>query len=176
MVAFWQRTVKPLVPERTGILTPLFKTISPVPSAVRVRSSLDKDGVVISVETPEKVSVPVVVIAPDEIVPMLLKLPVASILVVLPVLTPVVALNTSPAIVPEAVMSVAPAIDPALVMPLLLRLTAPPNEDVPDVTVKPLAEVILPVPVVAMLPDEEMLPLVTSSPVSLIVSSEMPDD
>ena len=58
----------------------MFNTICPVPFGVKVKSSLDP--VVISVETPLKVSVPVVVIAPDAIVPILLRLPDASILVV----------------------------------------------------------------------------------------------
>ena len=58
----------------------VLRTISPVPFGESVRSSLDP--VVISVPTPLKVSVPVVVIAPDAIVPIFDKLPEASILVV----------------------------------------------------------------------------------------------
>lgn len=57
-----------------------FKLILPVPLATSVKSSLVP--VVMSVPTPEKVSVPVVVIAPDETVPIFVKLPDESILVV----------------------------------------------------------------------------------------------
>ena len=102
-----------------------------MPLGASVRFSLET--VVISVATPEKVSEPVVVIAPASIV-------------------------------------VAPLIAPVFVMPLLL-LFMPPVIDAPFAeTVKPLAEVILPVPVVTM------LPVVERTPSSLMVNEVTPFD
>lgn len=60
----------------------LFKIICPVPSGAMVIFWFEAAAVVMLVATPEKVSVPVVVIAPEEIVPILTKLPDASILLV----------------------------------------------------------------------------------------------
>ena len=80
MLAFLQTTVVPTVPERFGILVTVFKTICPVPLGESVRSSLLR--VVISVATPERVRVPVEVIAPEEMVPILARFPPASILCV----------------------------------------------------------------------------------------------
>lgn len=81
LLAFRHIVVVPCVPLKLLNCVILLSIISPVPFGARVKFSLVP--VVISVTTPEKVSVPVVVIAPDEIVPMLVKLPEESILVVL---------------------------------------------------------------------------------------------
>ncbi len=61
-----------------GTFTKSLSTIWPDPFATRVKSSLLP--VVISVETPLKIRVPVVVIAPELIVPIFERLPDASIL------------------------------------------------------------------------------------------------
>ncbi len=71
--AFRQTTVPPTVAERFGILVTVFNTISPDPFGESVKSSFVP--VVISVVTPLKVSVPVVVIAPDAMVPAFVILP-----------------------------------------------------------------------------------------------------
>ncbi len=77
--AFRQIPDVPLVPS-DGTFTKLLKIISPDPFGVSVKSSFVP--VVMSVPTPLKVRVPVVVIAPELTVPIFVRLPDASILVV----------------------------------------------------------------------------------------------
>ena len=75
--AFLHNDVVPLVPSVVTCVR-LLKIICPVPFGVRVRSSFVP--VVMSVGTPLKVNVPVVVIAPDDIVPIFTRFPDESIL------------------------------------------------------------------------------------------------
>lgn len=131
---FRQRLVVPLAP-RVGIWVRSFKIICPVPSAIKVRSSLVP--VVISVVTPEKVSDPVVVIAPEEMVPMFVRLPLASMRSVPLVWIEPVALSVAPIIVPDAVMDVAPEMAPVLVIP-------PELFSIPPLIVAPPAEIVNP--------------------------------
>ena len=91
--AFRHKVVDPAAPN-VGILVRVFSIISPVPFGDSVRSSFVP--VVMSVETLLKVSVPVVVIAPDAIVPILTRFPDASILSVPEVWTAVVASTFAP--------------------------------------------------------------------------------
>ena len=79
-----------------------------------------------------------------------------------------VALIFAPAIVPEAVILVAPLTAPAEVIPPLLLFIPPVIEAPPPETVKPLADVILPLPVV------DIFPLVERTPFSLIVNLSTP--
>ena len=81
--------VLPAAPS-VGTFVKVLRTILPVPFGERVKSSLLP--VVISVPTPVKVKVPVVVIAPEETVPILVKFPEASTRCVPPVCSPVAAL------------------------------------------------------------------------------------
>lgn len=94
----------------------------------------------------------------------------------LPVWIAVAALIVSPAIAPEALIVVAPAIAPAAVMPLPFKLRAPVMEAPPAETVKPLAAVIEPLPVVMILPLVVKLPALLTAPNSLMLNLEMPPD
>lgn len=147
--------------------------ITPLPLATKVRSS--SVPVVMSVATPLKVRVPVEVIAPEEIVPILVRLPVESILCVPPVKIAVIASSTLVVVVPDAVIFNAPEIVPVLEIPPELLF-------MPLVTFNPLdavkspADVIVPVPVVEILFDVVIVPEVERSPFSLIVNLVFPPD
>ena len=145
MEAFRHSVVAPALP-RVGTLVIVLRTIAPVPFGESVRSSFVP--VVISVITPLKVNVPVVVIAPEAIVPIFTRLPEASILSVPDVAIEVVPFIVAPCIVPLAVMLVAPVIAPAFVIPPELLLSPPVIEAPPAVTVNPPDETVSKPPMV----------------------------
>ena len=78
--------------------------------------------------------------------------------------------------VPDAVRLVTPVMVPALVIPPAWLLIPPVMEAPAAETVKPLAAVIVPVPVVKILAEVEMLPDAVKAPLSVMVKLGLPPD